>query len=131
MLRPVAQQSTAVNLSPFLLPIVGASAAMFAAGGVAPAGLLSLGLTGAGAGLLGLAAIVAGLGFLEKRARQGRFTAIADFVDRDASPTFATDAEGSVVYQNKASRERFGDGQERKWHSSSNGETHHRTDRLY
>lgn len=109
MLRPLGPQNAAAGLTPFLLPIVGASAASFAAAGIAPAGMLSLALTGAGAGLLGLAILVKCIGLWQQRGRRTRLDAISEFVDRDSSPTLATDAEGCVVYQNKASIERFGD----------------------
>ncbi|NRB00882.1 MAG: response regulator, partial [Rhodobacteraceae bacterium] len=97
------------NFTAVLVPVVAASAACFAGAGIAPAGLLSLALTGAGAGLAGLAAILKVRELAADRARKSRFAAISEFVERDASATMATDGDGVVVYQNKASIERFGE----------------------
>ncbi len=63
----------------------------------------------AGVGIVALAAVIRLGDILRHRRRQRFLTSVAQFVDNDASPSFTTNGDGVVHYQNKAATERFGE----------------------
>ncbi|MEO0703197.1 MAG: ATP-binding protein [Pseudomonadota bacterium] len=74
-----------------------------------PGTAIGTGVFFAGTGLLSLAAI---LHFFERRrnrADEAMFHAVSHFVEHDASPSFTTNTEGIIGYQNTAAAERFGE----------------------
>lgn len=105
-LQPIAR--TAVALAPGGIYLFACAALAFGAGVVAPdrdVGLVFLSI----AATLAMVAVL--LKFLAVRAARQRVTLhaqIAAFVAEDASPSFTTDPDGAVGYQNRAALERFG-----------------------
>ncbi|MEM6824365.1 MAG: ATP-binding protein [Pseudomonadota bacterium] len=61
-----------------------------------------------GIGLLSVALLVLFVEFRRARGQEALFRAVATFVENDASPSFTTDADGCVDYQNSACIQRFG-----------------------
>jgi two-component system cell cycle sensor histidine kinase/response regulator CckA len=100
---------TALALSPAVwLLLTGALLAALAAVLLAD-GVLRLALASAATTLGCLALIVPLLAGRERRVRAGAQGRIADFIAHDASPSFTTDAEGRIGYQNAVAENRFGD----------------------
>ncbi|MEM9974512.1 MAG: ATP-binding protein [Pseudomonadota bacterium] len=62
-----------------------------------------------GVALLALAALAQFVHRRRSRAEEALFKAVSHFVEFDASPSFTTDVDGVIGYQNAAARERFGD----------------------
>ena len=89
-----------------LLPLMAVTgAAAFAGGLFVPQGAPSLALRAAGLALVILSALLSLRAFRENGTRS---RAVARFVEHDASPSFTTDSEGVIGYQNPAATERFG-----------------------
>lgn len=63
----------------------------------------------AGTGLLSLAGLLHVADRRRNRAEIAMFDAVAHFVENDASPSFTTDVEGVIGYQNAAAIEHFGE----------------------
>lgn len=97
------------RLAPRTLYLAGAAAVLALAGWVLPPTLLSTLAWGAAAGLLALAATIRAAEWRRDAARSQLFGAVSRFVDRDASPSFTTDGEGVIGYQNRAAQEKFGE----------------------
>ncbi len=70
---------------------------------------IAAGVFAAGVALLALAALTQLLHRRRSRAEETLFNAVSHFVELDATPSFTTDGEGVIGYQNAAARERFGD----------------------
>jgi len=79
------------------------------AGGLVPWDLAGRLLWAAAAGVLALACVILLVGYRRRTARARLFHAVSRFVDRDASPSFTTDTEGLIGYQNRAAQDRFGE----------------------
>ena len=62
-----------------------------------------------GIGLLSVAVFVILVEFRRARSQEALFRAVSTFVENDASPSFTTDQDGSIDYQNAASAQRFGE----------------------
>ena len=73
-----------------------------------PSGLAGLAAYSAAATLAVLALLVRLIGARQKKQDAVLHEQLAAFIAEDASPSFSTDAEGEVQYQNRASIERFG-----------------------
>ncbi len=99
---------SAARVAPRVPHLLGVAAALAIAGSLSPWPLATQLLWSAGAGILALVGIVRGLAWRRDRARAQLFRAVAQFVERDASPSFTTDTEGVIGYQNRAAQERFG-----------------------
>ena len=104
--RPLTQ--AALDLSSkvgylLLLAVLFAGAAW-----VVPLPLAQIGLALVGATFLALSVMVWGLSLRHRRAQAGLFQTVSAFVDHDAAPSFTTDADGQIGYQNAAAVERFG-----------------------
>ena len=69
---------------------------------------IAMGLAGA---LVTLAVLIRFLNVRHANARKHLYKTVSGFVENDASPSFLSDREGEVQYQNKAARERFVDQQ--------------------
>ncbi|TMM55593.1 ATP-binding protein [Sulfitobacter sabulilitoris] len=63
--------------------------------------------TGA-ATLIAISGLVAGLAARHARRRHAAIGVIADFLEKDATPSFATDADGLILSTNAAARAKFG-----------------------
>ena len=108
-LTPSPATRTAVSLAPYAVYLVGAAAAAGIGGFFAPLETARLGLWAAGAGMAFLAVSLKIFAKRHENAQKQLFAAVSHFVDRDASPSFTTDAEGLIGYQNRAAKEKFGD----------------------
>lgn len=73
-----------------------------------PPGLAGLAAYAAAATLVVLAILLQLFGARQKRQDAGLHEQLLSFIAHDASPSFSTDAEGEVHYQNRAAVERFG-----------------------
>ncbi len=87
-----------------------ALAALIALGGalLIPDPLGALVLYGAAGALVALVLLIRILSAPSRRKAQPVGTAVADFVALDVSPSFTTDGDGQITYQNKAAEDRFG-----------------------
>jgi len=65
-------------------------------------------LFGAAGALVALVAVIRVLAGPSRRRAHPRPEAIGEFVALDASPSFTTDGDGQITYQNKAAEDRFG-----------------------
>jgi two-component system cell cycle sensor histidine kinase/response regulator CckA len=101
-------RSTA-QLAPRTLYLAAAALVLALAGWAVTSALAAKLFWGAAAGLLALAATTRYASWRRDSARAQLFSAVSRFVDRDASPSFTTDAEGLIGYQNRAAQERFGE----------------------
>jgi two-component system cell cycle sensor histidine kinase/response regulator CckA len=108
-LSPYPLTLTAARFAPRAVYVLGAAAVLAIGGGVAPWALAARLLWSAAAGLLALAAAIWILSWRRAAGRAQLFQAVSRFVERDASPSFTTDAEGVIGYQNRAAQERFGE----------------------
>ena len=73
-----------------------------------PDPLGALMLFGAAGALVALVLLIRVLSAPSRRTVRPDAGAIADFVSLDVSPSFTTDGDGQITYQNKAAEERFG-----------------------
>ncbi len=89
--------------------LVGLGAGCLIASAFVPAQQMMLALMFSGAGLLSVAAYFKGMEFLRARAQKALFRSVTSFVESDAAPSFTTDAEGTIFFQNAASVQRFGE----------------------
>ena len=71
-------------------------------------GTLQVIILAAAAGLLAVAVLTLALTYRRRRIERDLFEAVSTFVENDASPSFTTDEDGCIGYQNKAAVERFG-----------------------
>ena len=62
-----------------------------------------------GVTLLLMALVLHLLAARKNRAQKALFSAVSHFVEQDASPSFSTDHEGMIGYQNKSATAKFGD----------------------
>jgi two-component system cell cycle sensor histidine kinase/response regulator CckA len=108
-LSPNPITRTAVSLVPYAVYLFGAALALAIGGIYAPAEWIAHALWAAAAGHFGLAVLIRIFAKRYEQAQRQLFEAVSQFVDRDASPSFTTDAEGLVGYQNRAAKEKFGD----------------------
>jgi len=104
--RPMTQ--AAIDLSPkagylLLLAVLFLGAAWFVPQPIAAIGLVLLGAT-----FLALALLVRLFVLRHNKATSGLFQTVSTFVEHDAAPSFTTDADGQIGYQNAAAIERFG-----------------------
>ncbi|WP_241559864.1 ATP-binding protein [Solirhodobacter olei] len=76
-----------------------------------PIGRLAFASTGGV--FLAIALLASGLGILRRHSRLKLQRQVMAIVEHDAAPTFGTDADGAVLFENRAAQERFGrfDGQ--------------------
>ncbi len=77
-----------------------------------PRSAVALVLLAVGATMLVAALIIQALRRRDERARQTLHRTISGFVELDAAPSFTTDADGLILYRNRAARERFDGGDE-------------------
>ncbi len=108
VLTPQPLTQVAIDLSPKAGYLLLLSALFAGAAWVMPVPLAQLGLGLVGGTFLALAGLVVGLARRHKRAQEGLFRTVAAFVEHDAAPSFTTDADGQIGYQNAAAVERFG-----------------------
>jgi two-component system cell cycle sensor histidine kinase/response regulator CckA len=88
---------------------IGLAGLLLLAGGFAvPWAVASAVLFGTAGTLLALAALLRGLSMWQARSDMATQAQLAAFVEHDASPSFTTDADGEIGYQNRAAVERFG-----------------------
>lgn len=107
-LTPQSLGRTAVTLSPALwLLLVAAAGAGLAAWGLAE-GVLRLLLMSVAATLLSLTVLIPLIARRARHAQSAAHDRIAEFIAHDASPSFTTDAEGRIGYQNDEAEQRFG-----------------------
>ncbi|MBT8408735.1 MAG: hybrid sensor histidine kinase/response regulator, partial [Alphaproteobacteria bacterium] len=113
MSQTTLHQTSQSNLTAALSPRVGsllvAAISLIAAGAVAAGTPYALVLGSAGFGLFALASVVGSAALKQKRAQAALIGAVSQFVENDASPSFTTDADGVIGYNNAAAAERFGD----------------------
>ena len=79
-----------------------------AMGLLAPDGVIQLALMTASGSLLALGLVVFALSFRRKRSRASAYTAISEFIEKDASPSFVVCKDGEVRSANEAARKSFG-----------------------
>ncbi len=109
VLTPQSLGRTAQGLSPaaWLLPVL--AVATGAGAFFLPEGLPRLALGSVAVTFACLTVLVTLLARRERRSRAGLGDRIAEFVAHDASPSFTTDIEGRIGYQNAVAENRFGD----------------------
>ncbi len=73
-----------------------------------PQGVTALAAMGVAVTLAALAVILRVMAALHRRASAGLHDQLAAFIAHDASPSFTTDPEGEIGFQNRAAVERFG-----------------------
>jgi len=108
-LSPGLMTRTAIGLSPYAIYLLGASAALAIGGVFAPWPAMTQTLWGVAAGLGGLAVAIKVFAIRQEGAQRQLFQAVSQFVERDASPSFTTDNEGLIGYQNRAAVDKFGE----------------------
>ena len=96
------------GLSPRLWQLALAALICVGAALLIPVPLGALVLFGAAGALVALIVLIRILAAPARRTAQPAGTAIADFVALDVSPSFTTDGDGQITYQNMAAQERFG-----------------------
>ena len=104
--RPLTQ--AAIDLSPkagylLLLALLFGGAAW-----AVPMFLAQIGLGLVGGTFLALTLMVVGMARRFRHAQKELFRTVSAFVEHDAAPSFTTDADGQIGYQNAAAVERFG-----------------------
>ena len=77
-----------------------------------PRSAIALVLLAVGATMLAAALIIQILRRRDAQARKSLHQTISGFVELDAAPSFTTDADGLILYRNRAARERFDGGDE-------------------
>jgi len=98
---------TADRLQPGALYLALAAAALCALAWLVP-GVPPLGANLVAATFAATAGLLAVLSRRRAQATDALGAQLSDFVDQDASPSFSTDSEGTIVFQNRAAIERFG-----------------------
>ncbi|MBS0563454.1 MAG: response regulator [Proteobacteria bacterium] len=98
---------TADRIAPRAIYLAGTAAALCLAGWAIPSvpPLVAYAVAGAMAAAAGLIALIARR---PSGGRDGLGAQLAGFIDHDAAPSFTTDAEGAIRFQNRAAVERFG-----------------------
>ena len=104
--HPVAR--TASRLAPHGGYLVIGAVAVAMTGAALPSGLPVLAAYAAAATLAILALLLQLIGARQKKQDTGLHEQLAAFIAQDAAPSFSTDSEGEVCYQNRAAVERFG-----------------------
>ena len=107
-LTPHPLTRTALHLAPRGLHLTVAAGACAVAGMVLPAGLPGLAAFSAAGTLAALAAIIHWFNARHARAALGLHEQLTAFIAHDASPSFTTDPEGEISFQNRAAVERYG-----------------------
>ncbi|NNK67026.1 MAG: response regulator [Rhodobacteraceae bacterium] len=100
---------TAASLAPRLMQLIGLGVAFLMGAHLAPGVYLKPVVFFAGLGLLSLALLVYFFHRRKLRAQRAMLRTVAQFVEKDASSSFITLADGSIAHQNAAARERFED----------------------
>ncbi|MEP1991585.1 MAG: ATP-binding protein [Ascidiaceihabitans sp.] len=85
-----------------------ASVLLGAMGILAPLGRIQLGLVTASATLAVVGIVMFALSFKRQRSRKSAYGTIADFIEKDASPSFVVCPDGEVRSINEAGRKQFG-----------------------
>ena len=107
-LSPGSLTRTALALSAGGGYLVLAATGVLGAAFLAPDRAVSLALMGVAGTLVALAALMQGMTLRHARARAAMQGQLADFIAHDASPSFTTDADGAIGFQNRAAADRFG-----------------------
>lgn len=108
-LSPHPLTRTALLLAPHVLYLMVIAVACGVAAVMVPNPMAGLMLTSAAGTLVALAALLHWLVGRHKRAQSTLYAQIAAFISHDAAPSFTTDADGEIGYQNLAALERFGE----------------------
>lgn len=103
---PLSKQ--AGRLAPYSLAIALGGAALCASALVIPLPRLGVLAFAAGAVLLWAALLVTLLSYRQKQMRRRLYAALSAFVANDAAPSFTTDLNGVIGYENRAAVARFG-----------------------
>jgi len=104
--QPVTR--TALAFAPRGLSVALAAMLFAAVGAFLPFGVAGLMAFSVAGTLAALAVIVGWLKASHARAESGLHEQLATFISHDAAPSFATDADGAIGFQNRAAVERFG-----------------------
>jgi two-component system cell cycle sensor histidine kinase/response regulator CckA len=99
---------TAQNLAPRAVPIGLAAFVLFGVAAVVPWHVAAMALYGMAGTFLTLAVLLRVLSLWQSRSDSDTQLRLAAFVEHDASPSFSTDHDGEIRYQNRAATERFG-----------------------
>ncbi len=108
VLSPQPLARTAEAFAPNGLFLALSALVVAATGFVLPDGLAGLAAFAAAGGLAALAVVLTWLARPRRKGDGGMFDQLADFIAHDASPSFTTDVDGEVKYQNRTAVERFG-----------------------
>ncbi|SFI86586.1 two-component system, cell cycle sensor histidine kinase and response regulator CckA [Celeribacter neptunius] len=103
---PLSKQ--AERLSPYSMAVAGGGLALCILALLIPMPLFGLWTFGIGAALLWAALLVRFLSYRQSRLRRRLYDALEEFVANDAAPSFTTDLNGVIGYENRAAIERFG-----------------------
>jgi two-component system cell cycle sensor histidine kinase/response regulator CckA len=107
-LSPNSLTRTAVTLAPRALILAVLAVAVLAIGLAVPPGVIALMLFVVSATLAVTAVVLRVVAGRHARSRDSLHGTIAAFVAHDAAPSFTTDEDGEIGYQNHAALERFG-----------------------
>ena len=107
-LSPPPLTRTALRLAPGAAYVAIASVAVLGLALAQPGGVPALALLAIAATLAAVAGLVRWIAGRQAAAEGDANAQIAAFIAHDASPSFTTDAEGEIGYQNRAAVERFG-----------------------
>jgi len=99
---------TALALSPHGLYFLAAAGVAGGVGAALPSGPYTLMAFAVAGSLAALAFILRAFAVRQKKTDTGLHVQLAEFIAHDASPSFTTDPDGEVKYQNRAAVERFG-----------------------
>ncbi|WP_300513519.1 PAS domain-containing sensor histidine kinase [Aliiroseovarius sp.] len=99
----------AIDLSPKAGYLLLLALLFLGASWAVPMVLAQIGLGLVGGTFLALTLMVVGLAHRFRHARGELFRTVSAFVEHDAAPSFTTDADGQIGYQNAAAVERFGE----------------------
>lgn len=103
--RPLTR--AAIILSPRAGYLLVLALAFLASAWAIPQPMIALGLLMVGATFLCTALLVRVLFLLYERAQTQLFHTIQAFIEKDAAPSFTTDQEGQLIYQNTIAKEQF------------------------
>lgn len=105
---PLTMGRSAAKLAPAAWVLALGAALAGAAAWIVDEPTARLGLLSAAVTLIALLMLVAVFGRRETRRRRDAHDRIAEFVAQDAAPSFTTDRDGQIGYQNQAAEARFG-----------------------
>ena len=108
MLQPQSVGRAAAILMPRVTGFLALAAGFFLGGTFFSEGTLQIFVLAAAAGLLAVGLITLFIVIRRRQVEADLFKAISTFVENDASPSFTTDEDGTIGYQNKAAVEQFG-----------------------